>query len=294
MKELFYRFLIALSRKTGTLPFRFCAWWVATGYFVFIPARVAVSVGFYRALFPDRNRSYHLRCAWRQYHEFTSIYLDRFLLRTYDDAMLASEGFDLLLDSLARGKGAIVLMSHLGNWEVAAHWLRQRGMKILLYVGRKGEERIEDMQRESLIQEGIKLIAADQDSGSPFDFIEGIRFLRAGGVVSLAGDRLWSAKQRRVPVRFLGHEAQLPESPHLFALLSGAPIHVFFIFRDGLKRYRAILLPSRYVVAASRQERQEAIRQSAQWYANQLEAMVRHRPFEWYHFEPFLGRKIID
>ncbi|HSW38496.1 MAG TPA: hypothetical protein VLL97_03290 [Acidobacteriota bacterium] len=91
--------------------------------------------------------------------------------------------------------------------------------------------------------------------------------------------------------RFLGHEAQIPESPHLFALLSGAPLHVFFVFRDSPKRYRTIMLPARYVAAASRQERQEAIRQSAQRYADQLEAMVRQRPFEWYHFEPFLKRK---
>jgi predicted LPLAT superfamily acyltransferase len=48
------------------------------------------------------------------------------------------------------------------------------------------------------------------------------------------------------------------------------------------------MLPSRQVVAASRQQRQEAILESAQWYADQLESMVRQRPFEWYHFEPFL------
>jgi predicted LPLAT superfamily acyltransferase len=71
-------------------------------------------------------------------------------------------------------------------------------------------------------------------------------------------------------------------------MLSGAPIHVFFVFRDGPKSYRTIMLPARYVAAASRNERQEAIRQSAQWYADQLEAMARQHPFEWYHFEPFL------
>jgi predicted LPLAT superfamily acyltransferase len=288
MKTLFYRSLMAVSRRTGTGAFLFFAWFVATGYFLFFPARVAVSVRFYRALFPDRNMCYHLWCAWRQYHNFTSVYLDRFLLRSYDDTVLVSEGFNRLVDSVAGGKGAIVLMSHMGNWEVAAHWMKQKGMKVLLYVGRKHKEQIEGMQKESLVRGGIQLIAVDQDGGSAFDLVEGIRFLQAGGVVSLTGDRLWSAQQRSVAVRFLGHEAQLPESPHLFALLSGAPIHIFFVFRDGRKRYRTMMLPSRYVVAESREERQEAIRQSAQWYADQLEAMARQRPFEWYHFEPFL------
>lgn len=291
MITLFYRSLMAVTRRSGAGAFLFFAWFVATGYFLFFPARVAVSVRFYRVLFPDKNWCYHLWCAWRQYHNFTSVYLDRFLLRTHDDTVLISEGFDRLVDSVARGKGAIVLMSHMGNWEVAAHWMKQKGMKVLLYVGRKYKEQIEGVQKESLIRDGIQLIAVDQESGSAFDLVQGIRFLQTGGVVSLTGDRLWSARQRWVPVRFLGHEAQIPESPHLFALLSGAPIHAFFVFRDGPKRYRTTMLPSRYAVAASRAERQEAIRQSAQWYADQLEAMVRLHPFEWYHFEPFLGKK---
>jgi lauroyl/myristoyl acyltransferase len=291
LKAFFYRFLIALSRRMGTGVFRFFAWFIATGYFLFFPARVSVSIRFYRVLYPEQGRLHHLKCAWRQYHNFTSVYLDRFLLRSYDDAVLVSEGFDLLESSIARGKGAIVLMSHMGNWEVAAHWMKQKGMKILLYVGRKDKEQIEGMQKESLIRQGVELVAVDQDGGSAFDLVEGLRFLQMGGVVSLTGDRLWSAQQRSVTVRFLGRKAQIPESPHLFALLSGAPLHVFFVFRDGPKRYRLIMLPARTVAAASRQERQEAIRQSAQMYADQLEDMVRQYPFEWYHFEPFLNDK---
>jgi predicted LPLAT superfamily acyltransferase len=48
------------------------------------------------------------------------------------------------------------------------------------------------------------------------------------------------------------------------------------------------MLPPRYVTASSRADRQEAIRESAQWYAGLLEDMVRRHPCEWYHFEPFL------
>ncbi len=288
MITLLYKSLLALSRRTGAGAFLFFAWVIATGYFLFFPTRVAVSVRFYRALFPQRNRLYHLCCSWRQYHHFTSVYLDRFLFQSYEDTALVSEGFNRLIDSVAKGKGAIVLMSHMGNWEVAAHWMKQKGMKVLLYVGRKYKEQIEGMQKESLTREGIRLIAVDQDGGSPFDLVEGTHFLEAGGVVSMTGDRLWSTEQRSVTVRFLGQVALLPESPHLFALLSGAPIHIFFVFRDSRKQYRTIVLPPRYVVAASRGERQEAIRQSAQWYADHLAEMARQHPFEWYHFEPFI------
>ena len=292
MKADFYRWLMQVSRRAGNWVFVVFAWFVATGYFLFFPARVAVSVRFYRALFPAKPRCYSLWCAWRQYHRFTNVFLDRFLLRAGEEIEQASEGFHYLIESVERGKGAIVLMSHMGNWEYAANRMKHKGMKVLLYVGRKHKEQIERMQKESLTRDGVHIVAADEDGGSPFDIVEGIRFLKEGGVVSLAGDRLWAAEQRSVAVRFLGHEVFLPESPHLFALISGAPIIVFFVFREGSRKYRTIMFPPQNVQASSRAERQEAIQASAQRYACLLEEMVRRHPFEWYHFEPFLGKKL--
>lgn len=288
MKAIFYKSLMALSRRTGIWMFVFFSWVVATGYFLFFPARVAVSVRFYRALFPGKPRLYSLWCAWRQYHHFTYVFLDRFLLRDDQELTHISEGFDLLVEEVKKGKGAIVLMSHMGNWEVAASRMKHKGMKVLLYVGKKYKEEIERMQKDTLKREGVRIVAMDQEGASPFDIVEGIQFLREGGVVSMTGDRLWSAEQRAVTVRFLGHEALLPEGPHLFALLSGAPIFVFFVFRLGHNKYQTIMMLPRYVTVSSRADRQEAIRKSAQWYADLLEDMVRRHPCEWYHFEPFL------
>ncbi|MDO8720619.1 MAG: hypothetical protein Q7J31_00095 [Syntrophales bacterium] len=51
-------------------------------------------------------------------------------------------------------------------------------------------------------------------------------------------------------------------------------------------------MPPEYVCAQGRKGRQEAIRRAAQAYAGRLEGTVRQHPFEWYHFEPFLGRKL--
>jgi predicted LPLAT superfamily acyltransferase len=51
-------------------------------------------------------------------------------------------------------------------------------------------------------------------------------------------------------------------------------------------------MPPEYVRAQGRKDRQAAIRKAAQAYAELLEDAVRHHPFEWYHFEPFIGRKL--
>ncbi|MBI4633680.1 MAG: lysophospholipid acyltransferase family protein [Deltaproteobacteria bacterium] len=299
MKEGFYRFLIALSKLLGERFFRIIAWGIASGYFFLFPGRVAISVRFYRALFPSRQWWHHLWCAWKQYHHFTSVFLDRFLLFDDKNVTFTHEGWEYLEDAVNSKIGGVLLMSHVGNWEIAAHlFLRVPArnnpeMKLLLYLGRKHKEQIERVQKESLVRSGVQVVAVGQEGGSPFDIVAGINFLKAGGLVSLTGDRKWREDQRSIPVRFLGHEAFLPETPFVFALLSGSPLLIFFAHRTGRQMYHFKIMPPQCVCAQGRKDRQEAIRRAAQAYAERLEDAVRRYPFEWYHFEPFIGRKLM-
>jgi len=254
---------------------------------------VGNSVRLYRALYPARNRLFHLRCAWRQFHNFTDVFMDRFLLQEFDELTFTSEGCEHLEKLIDAGKGGILLMSHMGNWDVAAHLLKRnlKNLRLLLYMGVKQKEQIEQIQKESLSQSGIQIIAVEQDGGSPMDILEGIKFIESGGVVSLTGDLLWNQDQRTVPVKFLGCEILLPEAPHLFALLSGTPLFIFFAFRTGKNQYHFTMSEPIFLVCTSREERAGAIRRAAQQYADILEATLRKYPLQWYHFKPFLTAK---
>ncbi len=187
-------------------------------------------------------------------------------------------------------QGGILLMSHLGNWEMAATLLKQlkKDLQLLLYMGVKEKEGVERMQKDDLRRSGITIIGADQESSSPFSAVEGIRFLQARGLVSMAGDIVWRKDQRKVRVTFLNHDAYLPEAPFIFALVSGAPLYVFFVFRISKNNYHFTLSDPISIEAACRRNRAEAISQAAQQYADLLEASLRKHPFEWYHFDRFI------
>lgn len=293
MKDFFYRCLIVLERRFGSWIFLLIAWHVATGYFLFFPHRVAVSVRFYRRLFPDRGRCYPLWCAWRQYHHFVHVFLDRFRLADGDDLKTTYEGWEHIVAASVSGRGGIILMSHVGSWEIAARLLKHQGrkhprMRLLLYLGAKHQEQIERRQKKSVEQSGIRVISVPENEGSAMDILEGLHFLREGGLVSLTGDRLWSREQRAVTVRFAGGEARIPEIPYILALLSGAPLLIFFVYRTGRGKYHLLTGPPLYVTAASRKERRAAVETAAQTYADLLAETVRSHPYEWYHFEPFL------
>ncbi|MBU4262430.1 MAG: lysophospholipid acyltransferase family protein [Proteobacteria bacterium] len=288
MRFSWYNLLIRLTRLCGPWLLALVSRGIAAGYFLF-SGKVRESRRFYAALFPARGRLYHLWCTFRQYQNFTTIHLDRYLASATDATTFTSQGWEKLESVIGR-QGGILLMSHLGNWETAARLLRQlkKDLKLLLYMGVKEKEGVERLQKEDLRRTGITIIGVDQGGSSPFAAVEGIRFLQAGGVVSMTGDILWRNDQRKVRVTFLGHDAYLPEAPYVFAMISGAPLFVFFVFRTGKNSYHFTLSDPIEIRPESRRHRELAIGRAAQQYADQLEKMLREHPFEWYHFDNFL------
>ncbi|WP_157067410.1 lauroyl acyltransferase [Desulfosarcina cetonica] len=231
MQRLFYHFLSLTARFIGDWFFVLLSRCVAAGYFILFPGRVRIGMDFYRAVFPHRGRFYHRYCTWRQFQNFTSLFLDRFLLQTGREIAYTFAGREHLLAALQNGRGGIILMSHMGNWEIAAHLLRRSipDLPLMLLMGQRARDEIERLQKKDLAASGIRIIAVDQTAGSPFSLVEALSFLRSGGFVSLAGDTTWQADERTVTVDFLGHTARLPETAHTLALVSGAPC--FFLRR---------------------------------------------------------------
>jgi len=164
-------------------------------------------------------------------------------------------------------------------------------LPLALFMGARAKAQIERIQKEDLREKGIRVIAAEKNQGGTYDLLEALRFIQAGGLVSMTGDKVWNTGQRVVSATFLGHDIFLPESPHLLAMLSGAPLFIFFSRRTGSRQYHFSLSPPIFVEPAPRSGRAAVISRSVQKYADLLEKNLRRNPFEWYHFEPFLGLK---
>jgi predicted LPLAT superfamily acyltransferase len=246
-------------------------------------------VRFYRALFPRRHWIYHLWCTFRQFIDFTHVFRDRLLLAGDGTITTDFDGWERLRDAMG-GSGGILLMSHMGNWEVAARLLKKTlpDLRLLLFMGVKQKEQIEGMQKLAVRQSDIRIVGVDASGGSPLDIVEGIRFLRGGGLVSLTGDRIWQGEQRALAVRFLGRMVRLPAAPYVLALTAGVPVFVFFALRTGPRHYHFSASPPIFVSAIDRRQREAAMAMAAQQYADLLEDAVRRHPFQWHHFEPFL------
>jgi len=192
-----------------------------------------------------------------------------------------------LVEAARKGSGGIILMSHLGSFEIAAHAFRELRLKLLLMMGEKEAKQVARDQREAMKARGIHIQVATPGEDFLFGGVEAIKFVREGGFVSVAGDLVWTEQRSRLPVSLFGHEVGLSAGPHLLALVSNAPLFTMFTFRVEKGKHLIIMSPPREVKATSRSERNVALQASAQAYASALEEKVRQHPFQWYIFEPF-------
>jgi lauroyl/myristoyl acyltransferase len=286
-KAFIHKALIRASLLLGPWPIRFFAWWIATGYFLFRPSRRKSSVRLYQGIFPDRSLGYYLYCTWRQFHSYAATFAERIEFARQKGATSSTRGRENLVEAARRGSGGIILMSHLGSFEIAAQAFGELKLRLRLIMGEKEAKQVARDQREAMKARGIDIQVASAQEDFLFSGMEAIKFVREGGFVSVAGDLVWTEQRSRLPVSFFGHEVGLSAGPHLLALVSNAPLFTMFTFRAEKGKYLIIMSPPREVKAPSRSERNVALQASAQAYAHALEAMVRQHPFQWYIFEPF-------
>jgi predicted LPLAT superfamily acyltransferase len=287
MKAFLRKIIIRVTLLLGYWPIRFFSWWIVTGYFLFRPSRRRSSIELYQVIFPGRKRWYYLYCTWRQFHSFAATYADRIEIGRGKSVTTTTQGREGVVEAARKGRGGIILMSHLGSYEVAARGFHGLGLKLLIIMGEKEAKQLARDQREALKARGIYIQVATAKEDFSLGGLEAIKFVREGGFASVAGDIVWTDQRSLLTVKLFDHEVGLPSGPYLLALVSGAPLFTMFTFKVKRGHHQVVMSPPMEVKAPSRSERNAALQASAQAYASALEEMVRQHPFQWYIFEPF-------
>lgn len=124
---------------------------------------------------------------------------------------------NLLLDAIAAGKGAIVTLAHVGNYDHAAAYFCGKGARLVTVAER--------LKPEALFKKFMAYRAAFGMEALPLDgrVIPTLALrLRAGCVVALAADR--DLSRSGIDVTFFGGPARMPAGPAILALRTEAPL----------------------------------------------------------------------
>jgi KDO2-lipid IV(A) lauroyltransferase len=135
-------------------------------------------------------------------------------------------GVEHLRAAVATGRGVVVALPHVGNWEIAGLRAAEEGARVLAVAEELGNERIVEWFIEMRSMMSIDVVIARKGAQVTKDLLER---LRAGGVVALLCDR--DIKGTGVPVEFFGEITTLPAGPIALADRTGAvllPAGTFF------------------------------------------------------------------
>lgn len=181
MNGFWYRVVAWASRIFGSWFFALIARLIAAGYFLF-SRNVPESRRFYAALYPEQSKIYHLWCTFQQYQHFTTIHFDRLLLNRSRPVDFTSQGWENL-EAVIGKQGGILLMSHLGNWEMAATLLkRQRRISVCCSIWASRRKKGWSAFRKSDLQRsGVTIIGVDQGENAAFSAVEGFAFFNLVG-----------------------------------------------------------------------------------------------------------------
>jgi len=179
-----------------------------------------------------------------------------------------------LADGLATGRGVVVALPHMGNWDHAGAWATLAHSPVVTVAERlKPEDLYEKFLtfRRSLGMDVVPLTGGDP----PFPYLA--EKLRGGALVALLGDR--DLGRGGVPVTFFGERAKMPAGPAALAVDTGAVlVTAGLYFEDGRNHVR-FQAP---IPVPTEGERSRRIFATTQLVADQFAESIAGHPADWH------------
>jgi len=279
------RLLVFLARTFGRR---------IAGWFLYL---VALYYAVVRGLTRRASRDYLQRVGHRagfgsivrHLHTFAQVSLDRafFLTGRWDGFQFEQRNHGLLVEAGKTGRGALLLGSHVGSFEVMRCRANEFGVPVNIVVDFSNAERLASVVRSLSPDVETRVISlADDALGAMFAIRAAIE---RGEFVAILGDRRPASgpgQSRVVIAPLLGADAEFPAGPWLLAHTLRCPVY----FVAGL-----YTRPNRYDLhfelladeVRFGNDRAAALARYVRSYAAMLESFVRSAPLNWFNFYDF-------
>ncbi|MGI8826070.1 MAG: lysophospholipid acyltransferase family protein [Chloroflexota bacterium] len=185
------------------------------------------------------------------------------------------DGWEHLVQAASQGRGVVLMLVHLGNFDLVGQVVAAKGFQVTIPVERMEPPVLFDFLAVSRRSQGVDVVPLDHAPRAM------LRALRAGQVVAVAGDRVISGRTAQVP--FFGRPAALPTGAAALARRFGAPVVMAVGIRLPSGRFHGIILPIPLELTGD--EKVDDTENTAR-IARVIEAAIRAHPEQWLAFSP--------
>lgn len=144
------------------------------------------------------------------------------------------DGWELVEEVMARGKGAVLVTGHIGNWELAGAYVAARGVPLDAIARRMANPLFDAWLNQTREEMGMTIVHdSEAVRRTP-------RSLRAGRAVAFVADQgVLGLASTFVP--FFGRPAKTPRGAAVFALRFDVPVLFVVALRNPNGRYRIVV-----------------------------------------------------
>lgn len=192
----------------------------------------------------------------------------------------------LISEALAKKQGAVLIMSHLGNFEICRCLsARHKNMRLTVLMHTRHAQKFNRMMKEHASESQLDIIQVSEITPATAMMLS--ERMERGEFIAIAGDRVAvNHPENALQVNFLGDQAPVPLGPFTLAAILRAPLISLFCLREG-NRFHIYFEQLSAAVQVPRRERNVHLQQLAQAYATQLEYHCLRQPLQWFNFFDF-------
>lgn len=273
-----YRIFVFLIRKLGVRSAYFVLYFVAAYYFL-TQKRSNRDMSYYFHNRLGYSRSKTRRALYKSYFTFGQTIIDKVAISaglrkkfTYE-----FDGIELLFGLLEQKKGGVLISAHIGNFEIAEHFLAEvnSDFQINLVTTDLEHSAIRKYLESVTSKSNIGFIIIKDDLSHIFEINAA---LARNELVCFTGDRYFPGT-KFFSEELLGEEANFPAGPFLIASRLKVPVAFVYVMKEPNLHYHL------YTRLADVKHRDEKGLLKA--YTTSVEAMVRKYPLQWFNFFQF-------
>jgi KDO2-lipid IV(A) lauroyltransferase len=184
------------------------------------------------------------------------------------------EGLAEALALLEKKKGALLLISHFGNWELMGLMSKVIGNPIMVLAKpMKKNQWVDQFVTKIRNASGLEVISTVNASRKV------IRALSQNRVVGILIDQR-AKRSEGVWVDFFGRKAPTTPGLAVLAMKTGAPVLPVFMVRDGFHTHRLLVKKPLELIHTG--DIKKDVEANTQLFNHHLESMIRQYPDQWF------------
>ncbi len=273
-----YRIFVFLIKKAGVKAAYVLLYFVASYYFLFLKkSNKAISYYFKERLGYSWFKS--KKMVFKSYYTFGQTIIDKISISagmrnkfTYE-----FDGIEILKNLLAEKKGGVLISAHIGNFEIAEHFLGDIDIdfQINLVTTDLEHSAIKNYLESVTQKPTVKFIIIREDLSHIFEINAA---LSKNELVCFTGDRYFEGT-KSLSEKILGEEANFPAGPFLIASRLKVPVVFVYVMKEPNLHYH---LYAREAVVKHRDEKG-----LLKAYIESVESMLAKYPLQWFNYFDF-------